>query len=33
MPDNSLVSSMYDLVTIEFMLAELRAVKNELFGA
>jgi len=31
-PDNGLVSAMYDLVTIEFLLAELRAVKAELRG-
>jgi len=31
-PDNGLVASMYELVTLEFMLAELRAVKSEYHG-
>lgn len=31
-PDNGLVSSMQNLITLEFMLAELRAVKAELRG-
>ena len=28
-PDNGLLASMYELVTIEFMLSELRAIKSE----
>lgn len=32
-PDNGLVASMYELVTLEFMLAELKAVKSEQNGA
>lgn len=32
-PDNGLVASMYELVTLEFMLAELRAVKAESNGS
>lgn len=32
-PDNGLVASMYELVTLEFMLAELRAVKSEQNGS
>ena len=31
-PDNGLVASMYELVTLEFILAEFRAVKSESKG-
>lgn len=31
-PDNGLVCAMYELITTEFMLAELRAVRTELAG-
>lgn len=31
-PDNGMISSLQELVTMEFMLAELRAVKAELRG-